>query len=104
MTRVARRHTSPKGTVLARGEETRKSVLSSLPGTISEITTLSGLNYHTVKHAILQMVQRGELESIGLQSRPEGQGGLPLHIWGRTKPPVDTSNNPWYNAWYERAK
>ena len=101
--KMTRHRTSPKNAQLERGEATRQLILLHLPGTIRELAQLTDLNYTTVRHAISQMVQRGELESAG-RAPKKATGGGPVHIWGQPKPPPDTSNNPWYNAWYERAK
>ena len=94
------RRTSPKGSMLERGEETRKIILSCLPGTFHEIAHMSDINYTSVKHAVRQMVLRGEVESVDVHYPREG--GPSRQVWGRSKPPPDNRDNPWHNAWYER--
>lgn len=99
MTRVARRLTSPKGTMLERGEETRRAVLAALPGTIRDLSLATSISHTTVKHTVMILAQRGVITAVGT-TKPKG-GGTVHNVWG-VAPPSCVNNSPFSNAWFDR--
>ena len=99
MTRAARRLTSPQGTMLERGEETRRAVLAALPGTIRDLSLATSISHTTVKHTVTLLAQRGVITSVGTAT-PKG-GGTVHNVWG-VAPPARVNSDPFSNAWYDR--
>ena len=97
------RHTSPKGTKLTRGENTRQAIINNLPATARKITDITGRNFSTITMAINLMAKEGIIVEADHRVPVPG-GGAPQKVWQLAgyKPQV-TNESPFYNAWYERA-
>lgn len=73
-----KRVTSPKGTLLARGEYNRQTVLAAMPGTAREISNRTGLAHNTVFKVLASL---GRIEMAEKTSNPNPRGGGVEHYW-----------------------
>ena len=100
-----KRISSPKGTKLPTGEATRQAILDNLPATARHISDVTGKLYTTVCFSIRLMHKEGLI--VAAEERvPVPSGGTPQKVWQipQARKIESSLNNPWYNAWYERAK
>ena len=96
------RHTSPKGTNLTRGENTRQAIINNLPATARKITDITGRNFSTITMAINLMAKEGIIVEADHRAPVEG-GGTPQKVWCLPYVRRAVESDPWFNAWYARS-
>ena len=94
---------SPKGTKLPAGKATRQSILDNLPGTARQIAEATNRNYSTICAAMCLLAKEGLIIEEDKTAPVEG-GGTPQKVWKLPHVHKVPLTDPWYNAWYERAK
>lgn len=95
---VKRVRVSLKGSLLERGEATRRAIFAALPGSTRDVAHKTKLAYYTVAAAMLVMERRGEIECIG----EEPAKPVARRVFDLAQAKTPDSESPWYNAWYAR--